>query len=284
MESGSEEPRAKSSVYAWYFVLIVTGTNVINFLHTYLLSAVAVAMQRDVGFNGGWQYAVLVGPIFTLAKTLSAAPIGKLLEISQRVHLLAYCMLTWSAATTLMGFVTSYNQLLVLRIMQGAAMSGCVPVGQSLLFDVTPAGYLGTAMAIFNTGVYLGFGIAIGAGSRYGQLYGWRNAFVLSGLLATPLAFVLFTTLREPARGARETGHAPKRIVHDTSTEDFFQHWSGVSTEVIAAWMSWLPMFSGVLGSLLGGYFGDKVGQQLLPHEITALPLASMLILFWKTS
>jgi len=33
----------------------------------------------------------------------------------------------------------------------------------------------------------------------------------------------------------------------------------GVSVQEIALWLSWLPMVAGALGSMLGGYFSDKV-------------------------
>jgi len=274
-------------------VVIISLTNVSNFLHTYIISAVAFQVESDLHFGSGLQYALLVGPVFTLAKTASAAPIGRLLEIVNRVNLLALLTAVWSLSTFLMGYyATTYQQLLALRILQGMAESGCVPIGQSLLFDVTPTGKLGTAMAIYNTGVYIGYGIAIGLGAAIGRRYGWRMTFCLFGIFSAPLVVVMILTLRDPPQGERDTKHAPKRVIHRTNTAEFLRRWAatpgllllcfgcalrnsggivwgynivlyyqsqGVSAGDIAFWLSWVPMVAGTFGSMIGGYYSDRV-------------------------
>jgi len=265
---------------------------VLNCLHTYLISGMAKDVQDDLNFDSGLQYGLLVGPMFVLAKTISAAPIGKLLEISNRMQLLSACVLVWSLAVALSGFAQNYQQLLLLRIIQGVAESGCVPIGQSLLFDIAPPGTLGTAMAIYNTGVYIGFGLAIGAGANFSKIFGWRTTFIAAGLLGIPYALLLAIGFRDPAKVGRGTVHAPMKMVHRTATSDFVSTWltspgllllclgcalrnsggtiwgynmslfyqeRGVPVDVLAEWLSWLPMVAGVIGSLLGGFFGDKV-------------------------
>eukprot|EP00954_Amorphochlora_amoebiformis_P008545 663084-Amorphochlora_amoeboformis.AAC.2 len=60
----------------------------------------------------------MIGPAFIFAKTCSAAPLGKLLETWNRVHLLVACMFVWSAMTALGGAAQNYGTLLALRITQ----------------------------------------------------------------------------------------------------------------------------------------------------------------------
>ncbi|GAB5355368.1 hypothetical protein AAMO2058_000199900 [Amorphochlora amoebiformis] len=183
---------------------------------------------------------------------------------------------------------------------------------------MAPPGHLGTAMAIYTIGVYIGYGLAVGLGASLTAIYGWRVTLAGAGLLGLPLGVLTLLTVKEPGMIGRGAQHAPQKIVHHTDTSAFLSHWAtspgllmlcftcafrnaggsiwgyymagyyrsqGVSPGVLGEWLSWLPMWAGALGSFLGGFFADRAlkwkpeGGRLLLLVFSCIISAPLMIL-----
>lgn len=60
----------------------------------------------------------------------------------------------------------------------------------------------GTALSIYNLGVYVGYSFALGVGNSVVDQYGWKALYVGSGLAGIPVCLLLLLGVREPVRGA----------------------------------------------------------------------------------
>ncbi|XP_005094596.1 protein spinster homolog 1 isoform X2 [Aplysia californica] len=281
-------------------------------------------------YNGqGWDYQILAGPVFILIYTFSGIFIGFAADQYNRKLLLAFCLAFWSAMTLLTGFVKEYWQLAILRFALGLGEAGCTPFAASLIADYFTEATRGTALGIYNFGIYFGYGLAYAVGNFItvaninGQ--GWRWAFILPGIPGIALGVLIAFTVREPSRTSksgeaqrvggvddRETtrGSACSRLltllksftspsllllclagsirnaggyVWAYNTQPYFDA-INVPKETTGSYMSWIPLVSGSLGVLWGGFISDRIVKRrglyarvivLVASQFLAAPFAA---------
>ncbi|XP_018323579.1 uncharacterized protein LOC108735868 [Agrilus planipennis] len=166
-------------------------------------------------YNGlGIDYQVLAGPCFIAVFTVVGVAFGFLADRYHRVRMLAGCTLVFGIAIILCGAVKEFWQLVLLRMIMAAGESGCNPLATGILSDIFPEKQRALVMAIFNWGIYGGYGIAFPVGRYIPPLNlfdaGWRVAYYGAGVIAIVFS-ALTLTLREPER---------RQITTDTTNED----------------------------------------------------------------
>lgn len=118
-------------------------------------------------YNGlGIDYQLLAGPSFILVFTIIGILLGIVADKYNRVRMLCICTLVFSVATILQGTVQTYWQLVILRMIMAAGESGCNPMATGIMSDIFPEAKRALVLAIFNWGIYGGYGIAFPVG-RY---------------------------------------------------------------------------------------------------------------------
>ncbi|MGE5574362.1 MAG: MFS transporter [Bacteroidota bacterium] len=149
----------------------------------------------------------IIGSAFTILGALVSMFFGYFTDRFSRKKLLAFTVLLGEIPCFLTGvraFTTTYNQLLVLRILTGLGVGGIFPITFSLVGDYFNAEHRATAIAFVST--------AWGIGEMLGQVmpgflagtYGWRLPFILAAIPNFVLVPVFMLMAREPKRGARE--------------------------------------------------------------------------------
>nr|XP_015222496.1 PREDICTED: D-galactonate transporter-like isoform X1 [Lepisosteus oculatus]XP_015222497.1 PREDICTED: D-galactonate transporter-like isoform X1 [Lepisosteus oculatus] len=245
------------------------------------------------GYNGnGWEYQIMAGPIFILIYTFMGFFIGFLADSANRKNLLALSLLFWSLMTFLMGFVTEYWHLLVLRFGQGIGEAGCTPFATSLITDYFPESARGSAMGFYNWGIYIGYSLAFAVGNYITRAdilgLGWRFAFLVCGFPGFVLSLLVFISVKEPPH---------KQGVRDGSSLSLYQQLTPIlqpfcslsllllclagsvrnaggyvwaynaqnyfnlyfPNEDIGRWLSWIPLVGGSFGVVFGGFISDRV-------------------------
>jgi predicted MFS family arabinose efflux permease len=151
----------------------------------------------------------------------------------------------------------------------------------------------GTALSTYALGIPIGAAIGTLVGGWIGEYFGWRMAFMVVGLPGIIVAIVVFFTVREPPRGHSEPDHVEvqKDLVPLADTIRFlwglkaFRHLSfagalhafvgyGVGLFIPAFFMRvhgfglaetstylFLIGLTGMIGTYLGGYLGDRMGR-----------------------
>lgn len=158
-------------------------------------------------YNGlGLEYQLLAGPVFILVFTIVGVVIGILADKYNRSKMLFACTLVFGVAIVLQGSVQNYWQLIVLRMVMAAGEAGCNPLATGIMSDIFPEKRRALVMAIFNWGVYGGYGIAFPVGRYVTKLniwdLGWRACYYITGVLALLVAVLMGLTLKEPERKA----------------------------------------------------------------------------------
>jgi MFS family permease len=117
--------------------------------------------------------------------------------------------------------------LLLARIGVGVGESALQPPATSLIADYFPRERLGSAMGVYNIGIFFGSGLGyfiggwivglVSAQERWtlpvvGAVFPWQTVFLIIGLPGLLLA-LLVLTVREPARSDRTRGTVPMSAV-----------------------------------------------------------------------
>ena len=164
----------------------------------------------------------------------------------------------------------------------------------SLISDMYPEEERATALSTYALGIPIGAAIGTLLGGWIGEYFGWRMAFMVVGLPGIIVAIVVFFTVREPPRGHSEPDHVQvqKDLVPLADTLRFlwslraFRHLSfagalhafvgyGVGLFIPAFFMRvhgfglaetstylFLIGLTGIIGTYLGGYLGDRMGKK----------------------
>lgn len=283
-----------SSLYKNYVLLMLTIVYVFNFIDRQILVVLQESIKAELGLSDT-QLGLLSGLSFALFYVSLGIPIARFADRSNRRNIVAASLVIWSAMTAACGAAQNFYHLLLARIGVGIGEAGGSPPAHSMISDYFSEKKRGTALSIYNIGIYVGIMIGFPLGSWLESLYGWRIAFYSIGLPGVLFAVIFFFTVKEPAR------LTPAK----SPTEDSATFMQGVKFLLgkksfvllaIAAGLhtftsyglgNWLPSFiirlhlptggieasnigltiglilgfGGAIGSYIGGLIADKYGQ-----------------------
>jgi YNFM family putative membrane transporter len=135
----------------------------------------------------------------TIALAASILIVGSLSEAFGRKSIMTFSMFSASILAVLTAFVPNFHFLLMLRILQGFALSGLSAIAMAYLSEEIEQKSLGMAMGVFISGNSLGgmFGrIIIGILT---DIFNWRVALCSVGVLSL-IASILFVIELPPSR------------------------------------------------------------------------------------
>jgi predicted MFS family arabinose efflux permease len=281
-----------SEAYKRYALGLLVVVYVFNFLDRQILSILQDSIKRDLQLSDT-QLGLLSGFAFALFYTTVGIPIARWADRGVRRSIIALAILVWSGMTAVTGLARSFPALLVARIGVGIGEAGCSPPAHSLISDLFPPARRATALSIYALGIPIGSAIGFFAGGWLDEFFGWRTAFLVVGLPGVLLAVLVRLTLREPPRGYSEPDVPPAASESTRDTVRFlaglrsFRHLSlaaalhslygygalqfipsffrrvhEFSTGELGTWLAVIGLTTGTLGTYLGGYLADRVGQR----------------------
>lgn len=267
--------------YAIYVVLVLMVAYMLSFMDRVLISLMIDPIRSELGL-GDTQVGLLVGFGFVLLYSIMGVPFGAIADSGNRRNLMVGGVLGWSAATAASGFAGGFLSLLTARAMVGIGEATLSPAAYSTIADRFEKRKLGFAVSLYNMGVSLGGGAAMLFGGvlvawamataiplPWGELTGWRLAFVAVGLLGVPLAAVMLLTVREAPRRQGAAKAPPLSALWALAMQHkaaFGAVVIGYSIIVIAAYgaMLWAPVHfaraHGLSPAQLGLAFGVIIG------------------------
>jgi MFS family permease len=253
-----------SPVYAWYVVAVLTLTYTIAFIDRQIMALMIEPIRRDLQISDT-QVSLLIGLAFAVFYTLLGIPIARLADRYSRRAIIAVGIAIWCVMTATCGLARNYAQLFLSRVGVGVGEAALSPSALSIISDYFPPQQRARAIAVYNTGISLGTGLALIVGGTLiahvmqappvtvpliGTLHAWQTVFLVVGLPGLVMA-LLMLTVREPERRERMaataggahlslrdvTGFLLKRV------RMYASHFLGMSTAAILAYglAAWVP-------------------------------------------
>lgn len=141
------------------------------------------------------QVGLVVGVAYGISFGVFGFLVGPLVDMFNRVRMLSFLVVVWSALTALCGVVTTYPQLLLARVGVGAGESGGTPASYAIIGDIVPVHQRATAVGIMKVGTPLGLVCATAIAGTIGVHYGWKAAFLVAGLPGIVLALLVLVVI-----------------------------------------------------------------------------------------
>lgn len=278
-----------SNAYRRYVVWLLFVVYVFNFIDRQILGIVNEEIKQEFGLQD-WQLGALGGLAFAIFYSILGVPIARLADHRNRVNIITWAIIVWSAFTALTGLARNFWHLLIARIGVGVGEAGCSPPAYSIISDYFESKKRATALAIYSAGVYVGGAVGLYIGGNTVAEIGWRGVFYLVGVPGLMLAVIVKLTLREPPRGYSEGASAArvappfwdvlrelwrKRSFRHVAVaaglhafvsygvsnfyRPFFSRVHEMSAAEVGTWLAFLVAAGGALGTIGGGALCDKL-------------------------
>ncbi len=278
---------------------------IFNFLDRQIVSILAEPIKNDLGLSDT-QLGLMTGLAFALFYVSLGIPIARYADrpASNRVGLISFSLVLWSAMTVACGFAQNFIQLLLARVGVGVGEAGCTPAAHSLISDAVPISRRASAIAFYGLGIPIGGLLGMIIGGFLADTVGWRRAFMFVGLPGLALAAFVWMVLRDPRRGAvatalRATTAPVERISMRAAFGEllrsrafiylaiaggfvaflgygkgvwaiiYFIRTHGLTPGEVGLWLGLVAGLSGLLGTWLGGWLADRYGQLNKRHMLT---------------
>jgi predicted MFS family arabinose efflux permease len=195
-------------------VLFLVG--VFNLMDRQMLAVLIEPIRRDLHLSDTLM-GTLTGFAFVAFYTVASVPIARLAEVADRRRIISVALALWSVMTGLAALASSFAQLALTRIGVGIGESASNPASQSMLADLYPLQKRVLAFSVLATASPVGLMLAFIIGGWLSELVGWRMTLVWAGAPGLLLAIIVWTAVREPQRGAAESG-SPDTAHYDLRT------------------------------------------------------------------
>jgi predicted MFS family arabinose efflux permease len=275
-----------------YILVMVTLVFVVNYLDRQILGILLPLIKAEFHATDT-QLGILTGPAFALIYATLGMPFAVIADRANRRNIIAISLAIFSAMTVVCNFVASFWQLVAARSIVGVGEAGTGPSINSIIADLYPPQQRASALAFYSAGLNVGLLVAFFGGGIIAGTFGWRAAFLASGIPGLILVFLFLFTVPEPARGHSEalvdTGDAPgfMATVRYLWSQRSFRYLSlGTSMSAFSGYagLAFVPSFLarthhltpvqiglllatttgvfGYIGTLLSGVIADRVGRK----------------------
>ncbi len=198
---GSEGSRALRwfSDYRWWVVVMLWLVCVFNYADRQAIFSVFPLLKTEMHLSD--IELGLVGSAFMWVYALALPLAGVVADRVSRKTLILAGLIFWSAITLATALATTYWQLLLFRALEGFGEAFYFPASMALISDYHGRRTRSCAMALHQSGVYIGTILGGTLAGFMAEQYGWRSGFYVFGILGALLGVVLIWLLKEPQRG-----------------------------------------------------------------------------------
>jgi MFS family permease len=275
-----------------YILAMVTLVFVVNYLDRQVLAILLPLIKLEFHASDT-DLGILSGPAFALIYATLGIPFAVIADRANRRNIIALSLALFSLMTVVCNYVATFWQLVAARTVVGIGEAGTGPSINSIIADLYPPQQRAGALAFYSAGLNIGLLLAFFGGGLIAQHYGWRAAFLASGIPGLVLVFLFLFTVPEPPRGHSEslvdTGAAPGlaatvRYLWGQRSFRFLSLGTAMSAFSGYAGIAFIPSFlarshhmtpaqiglllsitTGVLGfvgTLLSGLIADRLGKK----------------------
>ena len=267
--------------YKWQIVAMLWMVVLLNYADRQALSGTLPLIREELHLSPHEQG--LLGAAFAWIYGLCSPFAGRLVDRMRRSTAVLAGLQVWSVICAATAFAPGFRSLLALRAAEGLGETAYFPASVSLISDHHDSTTRSRALALHQTGVYVGIVGGTTAAAVIGDRFGWRYSFATFGIAGILLGLILRQTLKEPEQRAAVTEPPPLRdVIRQIITPKTiclilaFICANGVASILFV----WLPTFvntqfhrslalsgfaatataqaGSFAGALLGGYLADR--------------------------
>ncbi|MFN3856837.1 MAG: MFS transporter [Caulobacter sp.] len=217
--------KARAGFEAWWVLAILFSLYLVSFIDRHVITMMVPDIKASLGLSD-FQMGIILGPAFAIFYSIFGLPLGWVADNYPRRWVIFIGAVLFGLATAASALAGTFAALFVARMLVGIGEASLSPAAYSLMADKFPRNLFATASAVYNTAAKLGTasaytvgGVALGLAAggavvvpMFGELEAWRLVFLISGIPAVLLAFLLFT-FKEPARTHVAEAGAPSQNI-----------------------------------------------------------------------
>lgn len=202
--------------YRWYVAFLLFLATTCNYVDRQALSVLAHTIQQELGLTTT-MYSYITSS-FLASYTVMYAVSGRLVDRLGTRRSFTLFVSGWSIADILHAFARSALGFGVCRFLLGAMEPANFPASIKAVSEWFPLRERALAVGIFNSGTALGAAISVPVVSYIALTFGWRYAFVVTGVLGFLWVLLWMLTYRGPrvlkdSPGAAASSAPPLRVL-----------------------------------------------------------------------
>lgn len=229
-ETVSERPGDERSE-PWGVVVLLLVLGILNYLDRMLPGILAEPIRKDLGLSDT-MLGLINGFGFLLIYAASGIPIARLADRGRYATVISISLALWSGMTALGSLARTGLDFGVTRLGVALGEAGATPASHAFISRRFGPETRARALSIVSLGASAGGLLGMIAGGYAGGLFGWRNTFLIMGLIGLALAPLSYFVMRgtEVADVAR-----PVAVERSGRWTDLFRTRSGALTVAASA-------------------------------------------------
>jgi MFS family permease len=192
METANKKPAGW--FYPWVIVGILWLVAFLNYFDRNLIASMRDPIVGEFKLNDA-QFGLLT-TVFLISYAILSPLGGYLADKYGRKRVIIFSVCIWSAVTLWTGFVTSFHEMLLARLIMGVSEACYIPAGLAMIADYHKGRTRSLATGLHMSGIYAGQALG-GLGGYMSMHWGWRYGFQMIGLVGVVYGLILLLLLKE---------------------------------------------------------------------------------------
>ena len=263
---GASAPTSTLGRRRWLIVALLFAATVINYVDRQMIGVLKPTLSQDLGWSEG-NFADVIF-YFTMAYGAGFLAFGKIMDFIGTRRGYAFSFVIWQIAHIAHGLASSVLQFSVARFALGIGEAGNFPAAIKAVTEWFPARERAFAIGIFNAGSNVGAILTPLIVPVIALAYGWRAAFVVTGVLSFTWLVAWLITYRSPADDQKLKAGELAWIEQDPEQSSRPLPWSKVlrtrETWAFALGKFFIDPIWWFFLFWLPGYLGERYGLDLL--------------------
>jgi len=197
--------------FRWTVALILFGVLFLGVSDTQLVAPLLPLIAQDLSTTPG--HAGIIVTTYSLAAAAFALFVGPLSDRVGRKKILISGLALFTSASFFTYHVSTFNSLVILRALTGAAAGTLSTCALSFAGDYYPYEQRGRAMGVLSMGYFLAFVVGVPAGAFAASRLGWQ--WVFACLSATAAAMFIVTIAALPSTKMHALAPRSARVLVD---------------------------------------------------------------------
>jgi len=268
----------------WWILAVFVLSSAINYLDRQSLATLAPLLRSEFHLSRE-QYGWILGA-FSITYAACAPFAGLLIDRIGLTRGIGAAVGLWSCAGIATGFTTGLGGLVGCRAVLGAAEAGGIPSAGKAIHTYLRPPERAVGNAVNQAGVSLGAILAPPLATWIAIRYGWRMAFVVTGVLGLLwLPLWNWTARHSPPAKKPIPGPSQRELLRDRRLWAFiaanalsmvgYSLWTNWTMQYLvdmhrltlseAAWYAWIPPLVAMGGGFAGGWFSLRLINAGMP-------------------